>query len=562
MKAFLQRFGSVITGVLNGFDRLFFRGTLRNLAYDLGLQNYLWANRIPFKDFDKHSEHVTEELEKASLRHARELGRTVKYLNSPKISPEKEAQAIMERGQITSGLICVLRRVEPCMSFAIHKNRQTKKLEIVYRERKCLHLYHYQIHPVFGFMHARIQTWFPFRVYVCINGHEWLARQMDQAGLRYRRYDNGFTWLEDIAHAQALFDQQLGVNWPTLLNDLAASVNPIHDAIFAKFPTQYYWSLTQSEWSSDVMFRSRADLEAIYMRLIRYALTTFRSVDILRFFGRKIGAADRVPANFRGDLYTDLELGEDGVCLRHWLNHNKLKIYDKDSILRPELTINHPEDFRVFRPSEADPNGPQAWRPMRLGIADIYRRAQVSQAANERYLEALAMVSDTTPLRHLVEPLCQPALEPVRRHVWVEPERRPNDGLADQKADVQPPLHELTPAAPDKPMRRRRVRALNPLAPGDAALLEAVSHHEFLINGLRNRDLRALLYTTPAADKAEERRRSAVVSRKLRLLRAHGLIRKVPKTHRYLVGTKARQVITALLAARNTTTDFLTANVA
>ena len=75
----------------------------------------------------------------------------------------------------------------------------------------------------------------------------------------------------------------------------------------------------------------------------------------------------------------------------------------------------------------------------------------------------------------------------------------------------------------------------------DAALLEAVSRHEFLINGLRNRDLRPLLYGPESTNAAEQRRRSAAVTRQLRLLRAHGLIHKVPKTHRYvdsLPGTK------------------------
>ncbi len=95
------------------------------------------------------------------------------------------------------------------MSFQIHKNHRTHKLEIQYRQRKCLHLYHYQIHPIFGFMHTRIQTWFPFRVYVCLNGREWLARQMDQAGRAAMRRDNTFTWLEDLdQEAQALLDQQ------------------------------------------------------------------------------------------------------------------------------------------------------------------------------------------------------------------------------------------------------------------------------------------------------------------------------------------------------------------
>jgi hypothetical protein len=220
MKAFLSKFGHVVRGVLSGFDRLFFRGTLRQLAYREGLQHYLWANRIPYKDFGAHSEVVTKELEEASLRQARQLGREIRYLSSSKTSPEEEAKKIADRDGIRAGPICVLRRVDPCMSFEIRGNRRAKKLEIVYRERQCMHLYHYQIHPVFGFMHTRIQTWFPFHVYVCINGHEWLARQMDQAGLGYQRRDNCFTWVEDLATAQELFDQQLRIgrvcstSWP------------------------------------------------------------------------------------------------------------------------------------------------------------------------------------------------------------------------------------------------------------------------------------------------------------------------------------------------------------
>ena len=102
------------------------------------------------------------------------------------------------------------------------------------------------------------------------------------------------------------------------------------------------------------------------------------------------------------------------------------------------------------------------------------------------------------------------------------------------------------------------MRALNPLAPADAALLEAVSRHEFLINGLRNRDLRAALYEGTPATEQERRRQSAAVTRQLRLLRAHGLIAKVPKTHRYLVSESGRRIITALLAARNASVEALT----
>ena len=53
-------------------------------------------------------------------------------------------------------------------------------------------------------MHARIQTWAPFNIQVCINGREWLSRQMDRQGIAYRRYNNSFPWISDLAAAQEL----------------------------------------------------------------------------------------------------------------------------------------------------------------------------------------------------------------------------------------------------------------------------------------------------------------------------------------------------------------------
>jgi hypothetical protein len=551
MHAFLTRFAALVTGVLCGFDRLFIRASLRNLVRPFGLQNYLWANRIPFKDFAQHSAAVTARLEASSLRLAQQLGREVRYLNCSDLRKEDVAREIAARDRIKSGLICVLRSVDPCMSFEIHKNRNSRKLEIRYRQRKCIHLYHYQIHPVFGFMHTRIQTWFPFRISVCLNGREWLARQMDQAGLHYCKRKNTFTWLEDVAQAQALFDQQLQANWGDLLGGLAEAVNPSHGDIFAKFPCRYYWSVADSEWASDVMFRSRAALQEIYPQLVRYAVTTFQAIDVLRFLGMPVPASGTVPHRCRHEVVTNLSERVEGIRLKHWLNGNSIKLYDKGSVLRPETTLREPGEFKVYRPAQGDPEGAKDWRPLRLGIADLHRRGEVCQAANERYLEALAAVHDTTPVRQLTEPLCRPTLAPAKN---------PAPGVEEGRAEARPPatpVPEAPPAASAPRPCLRRVRALNPLAAPDAALLQAVSGHEFFTSGLRNRDLRRLLYGTDVQEPAKNRRRSAAVTRQLRLLRAHGLIEKVSRTHRYLVTEHGRQAITAVLAARNASTQQL-----
>jgi len=167
---------------------------------------------------------------------------TVTRLASSTVSKEKIARRIAAEDGITSGPVCVLTCVEPCRTFQIYRNRDTRHLELQPRNRKCLFLYHYSVHPVFGFLNARIQTWFPCSIQICLNGREWLAHQMDAVGLGYLRDDNCFPWIEDWPTAQQLMDQHLTVEWPTLLDDIAQTLNPIHAEIFAARPTQYYWS--------------------------------------------------------------------------------------------------------------------------------------------------------------------------------------------------------------------------------------------------------------------------------------------------------------------------------
>jgi hypothetical protein len=202
---------------------------------------------------------------------------------------------------------------------------------------------------------------------------------------------------------------------------------------------------------------------------------------------------------------------------------NSIKLHDKAydekrAVLRSEITINRPNLFRVYRPRNDDPNSGCQWRPMRRGLAGLFRRAEVSQQALDRYCCALAAVDDSTTLEQLI--------------AAIERQGRRNA----------------------KPFR-----ALHPLDPQDHALLKAINRGEFAIHGLRNRDLQALLYSSPPKNQTEQRRRSGAISRNLRLLRAHGLIRKLPHTHRYKVGDAGRLILNAILSAHRLTVQQLTA---
>jgi hypothetical protein len=518
MLSFLQRFGHMVLGVLSGFDRLRLRGSKRLLSGVPGLLSFLRQRGIPLRDFGDYAEQTTQLVRRAVLEDARRQGRPVVHLPSAAINKEERARQLAAADGVREGLIGVFKRQEACRSFAVRRDPHTGEPRLRAEPRKCLYFYHYYLDPELGFLHARLQTWFPFTVHVCLNGREWLARQMDAAGLGYVRRGNCFTQLADPERAQALADAQLRADWPALLGRIAARSNPAHDQVFAlPRPVPYYWSVDESEWATDLMFRSAADLARLSGRLLRHGLTALGSADVLRFLGKKLTAAGAINGNFTGEVTGELKGRPEGVRVKHRLNRNWVKMYDKQgSVLRVETVINDPRDLKAYRAKEGDEGGPKQWRRLRKGVADLHRRAEVSQKANERYVEALATVEGSATLGELAEAPCRP----VRWH-------------------------------------GRRVRGLSPLGEADARLLGAVGRGEFVVNGFRNRDLRPLLFEGAANSAAEARRRSAAVTRRLRRLRAHGLIQKVAKTHRHVVTEQGRALITAVLAARQASTAKL-----
>ena len=512
MDQFIRKYGRDVTGVLSGFDRLVFRGTARGLAVTSRLEGFLNYQGILLKDWDQYVQAMTARLKRASCEEARRLDRPVRYLASSKASKEDVARTIAKCDRVDEGLICVLTCVELCQSYELFRDRAQRKLRLVPRERKCLFLYHYWIDPVFGFMSARIQTWFPFSIQVCMNGREWLARELDRAKIGYVRWDNCFPSIDDVAQAQRLMDAQLRVNWPQALNAIARRLNPIHEQMFAPATVDYYWSVYQNEWATDVMFRSREALAAIYPKLVRAAMAVFGSEDVMRFLGKKPNG------HFKGQVVSTIRKRPEGVRIKHQLKENSLKLYDKfGQVLRPECTLNNPRDFKVYRPKEGDPDGPLAWRPLRRGVADLHRRAHLQQTANERYLDALASLNTDRHVAEFVTPVC-------RATRW----------------------------------KRQRVRALRPWSEPDQPLLQIISRGEFTLSGFRNRDIVGHLYPDGFASESDRPKAAARVTRLLRILRAHGIIRKIPHTHRYLLTRKGREITSAIIQTYNTPITHLT----
>jgi hypothetical protein len=516
MKSFLQRFGSLVLGVLHGFDRLRLRGSKRLLCNPGGVSSFLSQANVPLKDYKSYAKETTVELCKAIETEAKQAG-LYKYLNNSQESKEETALGMAAENGRQQGLIAVLGCVEPCQVVQVRGNRETKHLELRIEPSKCLHYYHYYLDPDYGLRSTRLQSWFPFTMHVGLNGRDWLARQMTKAGLSYQQKDNSFTWVEDWEAAQRLLNEQLTTEWTPLLDHWAAESHPWLSELVAP-PVPYYWSVQEGEYATDIAFRTPEDLQRLYPRLVQYATGPLQSTDLLRFMGYRVTKSGQVPRNFAGEVVTTVKELVEGTRVRHQVLQNSLKMSDKfGQVLRLENLLINVRDFKVFRMREGDSDGPMEYLRLRKGVADMHRRAELGEKINERYAAAMATVEDPTPLGELARDLGKPT-------TW----------------------------------KGRAVRALNPLAPADVELLEAISRGEFLLNGFRNRDLRALLFADAASVSSQEaKRQAAKVTRLLRLLRAHGVITKVPKTHRYQVSAEGRSKLTALLAARQASTKQL-----
>jgi hypothetical protein len=283
-------------------------------------------------------------------------------------------------------------------------------------------------------------------------------------------------------------------------------------------PVPYYWSVPEAEYATDIAFRTPEDLQRLYPRFVQYATGPLQSTDVLRFLGYRVTQSGQPRRDLAGEVVTTIKELVEGTCVKHRVLQNGLKMYDKfGQVLRLENLLINVRDFQVFRMREGNTDGPMEYLRLRQGVADMHRRAERGAKINERYAAALATVADATPLGEWARDLGQPT-------TW----------------------------------KGRSVRALNPLAPADVELLEAIHHGEFLLNGFRNRDLRALLFADAASASPEQaKRQSAKVTRWLRLLRAHGVITKVPKTHRYQVSAEGRSKVNVLLAARQANTEEL-----
>jgi hypothetical protein len=504
----LELYQDKVLGAISGLDRIRFRGTLRWLASDRGLVTFMSSVGILLKDFGGWVDGMTAKVRASCASRAEALGIPVRYLSSSGVDKERLARQIAEERGATTGSICMFSVVEPCFSPMVRGNKAAKSLEVVMGQRKCVWLYHYFDDERLGFGHVRIQSWVPFNVFICLNGRHWLERQMQGEGIGYVKDGNCFPWISEVAAAQRLMDQQLRSDWTTMLDRLALESCPSLPEVLRPLRPEYYWSADETEWATDVMFKSVGDLDALYPSLVHHAMRVSDSPSVMKYLGRRspVGS-ERIRGRPPREVMTDCRRLYEGVRIKHWLNGNSVKMYNKSgSILRIETTINQSRDFKVFRHPDDDQGRPASWQKMRKGVSDLHRRCRVSQQCNDRYGDALAAARVQEQLKQVAAPACNAICK---------------DG--------------------------RRYRGLNPWQKEDFQLLMFLAKGEHAINGFRNDDLRRWLY--PASEPDRRKTDAGRTTRRIRLLRAHGLIRKVPRVNRYVLTDKGRKFSVALMTA-------------
>lgn len=390
--------------------------------------------------------------------------------------------------------MAILSALELCPTYKPRYDKNTGQSSLRADKSKCLHYYFYFIDEELGLCFMRVPTWCPFGVKVYFNGHNLLAAKLRNAGIEHQILDNAFIHIADWQAAQKLANE--------------CDTRRIHDRLdhyarlfcppISSLDVSYRWSLAQVEYATDIVFHRQADLAPIYATMVRTAIHAVTPPHIATFLGR----IHKLHANNTEELGNDFQLRIVGTRIKHRMGPSSIKMYDKAGIvLRIETTTNDPSWFKHYRTVEhRDGTTTHKLAPLKKSIYSLHDLQQIAVAANRRYLAFLSALDDPAA-----------SVELVGR-------------LSNKVEDAG-----------------RSYPGLNFFCEQDLSLLELLVRGEYTIQGLRNASLRQHL---PGKS-------SGQVSRMLKRLWMHGLIKKVGGTYKYYITELGRTVVIIGLKLRN-----------
>ena len=497
MVSLLDRYSKQIAGKLSCFDRMVVMGTLPDICHKDAISRFLYFRGVRVFDFGKTLGEPWRDLIHAGAeRVAKEAGLKVEFLRCTRgIRKENEIQAILasrpeaERSQ--PGLVHIFSAMEGCTCYKPRHDKGTGKSFLVNSPGKCLHYYFYFIDPDFGLCYLRVPTWAPFRLQFYCNGHNWLANQMTKEGITFTQMDNAFSQVSNWPRAQELADSLSPELLHRVMDEAAARYCPV----VSQFEAGYHWSIMQVEYSTDIAFKRQADLAPLYEGLTHTAIHAVKPEHVATFLGRKL------TGNYTQEIGNDFHTRIQGTCIKHRMGASSLKMYDKAAlVLRLETSTNDVSFFKHYREVEhRDGTVEKKMAEVQKTIYSLGVMRELLGASNQRYLAFLSDLTDPTAGVKTVEKLASTVKE-----------------------------------------KDRTYKGFNLFQRSDLDLFVALAQGQWNISGFQNATLRRLL----------PKKTGAQLSRILKRMRLHGLIKKVGHTYKYYLTTMGRNILLTALKLR------------
>jgi hypothetical protein len=491
MPTFTDRHASKIRGVLSCFDRVVLTGTLPDLCHADAMARHLGARQIRLFDYPRFAEPYREELRAHAEQLAQEHGLTIEFIRRRTFRKEDRIKTILTQRGDHPGLVHIFSAMEPCPSFKPWHDKGSGKTFLRATEAKCLHYYFYFLDPALGLCYLRVPTWAPFRLQFYCNGHSVLARELAKRKIAATLLDNAFVECADWTRAQALADAWDPHRLHRQLDRIAATYCPV----LRHFPAGVHWSCMQVEYATDVVFHRQAEFQPLYEALTHTAIHAVKPNHVATFLGRKLTGA------YRDEVGNDFSTRIQGTRIKHAMGWAAIKLYDKFGLIaRVECTANDVTFFQHHRPVEhRDGTTEFKLAPVRKSIYSLPVLRELLGAATARYLDFLAAIEDPRPGLRALEKIATPVREDTRSY-----------------------------------------RGFNLFHGPDLDLFRTILRGEFTISGFQARQLRGHL-----ADLSGPQ-----LSRCLKRLRTHGLIKKIGKRYKYYLTALGRTVATSALKLR------------
>ena len=487
------KYQEAIHGTLHCYDRVVLSGNLQSICYAKGMTKYLYTHEIRIFDYIKFAEPLRDLVRGNAEAIAAENGVTIEFITKQgAFRKEDRVQQILSQRGNHPGLVHIFSAMEGCQAYRPWHNKESHKTYVKMSQGKCLHYYFYFVDPDLGLCYLRVPTWCPFRLQFYFNGHNALATQLAREDISFEQADNAYLNIADFQVANELaatLDSQM-------LHQKLDTVARQYCPVSQQLGLSYQWSIMQAEYATDIVFKQQATLQAIYPHLLESLIQAVKPADIATFLGRKLHG------NYQDEMGNRFNKRWLGTRLKHQMGPVTIKLYDKFNIvLRIETTVNDVSFFPHYRQVQhRDGTTTSQHASMKKTIYSLAPLAETLQAVNKRYLKFISEME--TP-----------------------------DGGVDK-------LHRLTETQLDD--HGRRYKGFNLLAEEDTSLFRLLLQGEMLIQGVSNKRLRHHL----------PNKNSGQITRLLKRLRIHGLLKRAGKRYRYYLTDFGRQVAALALKLR------------